>query len=125
MYEVCIATLRISRWVKAVQYSFRPLQSPVERDSTCRIHSHPHTPLALDLAIHGDLAVNNSRLTTLDSLDGLLQDTIEISRLINPRRKQVSASCRLCYACVVRHRVEGDVDLLVCCLGPLSVWMDE
>lgn len=116
---------RVSEPYRSVQYSVKSIPSLVELNSPCLLHSLPHRAPAPQLAIHGDLAVNHSRLTTLDSLDGLLQDTVEISRLINPRRKQVSASCSLCYAGVVRHGVEGDVDLLVCCPGALSIRVDE
>ncbi len=72
-------------------------------------------------AAHRNLAVNHSARAAEHRLDGLLEDTIQLARLVHARCEHFAPSRSLGNSTIVWRRIEGNVDLVVGCLGPEAV----
>lgn len=77
------------------------------------------------LRSHGHLAVYYGTLSPLHRGNGLLQHPVQIRRVVDPGRKQITTRSRLGDARIIRRWAELDIDVCIGSLGPESVGVDQ
>lgn len=65
---------------------------------------------------------SNSILHALDRFRQLLMELLHSASVPSP---DVVSCGRLCNACIIRGRDEGDVEFFVSCFGAKAIWVDE
>lgn len=83
-----------------------------------------HLPNSLS-AVFQHLDIQHCTHTILHTFDSLLEHTVQILDILHLCCVQLTSCSSLGNACIVRHRVKRDVDLLVGGLGAQAIGMDQ